>query len=67
LPNIQNKNNQEGWLQLMERYELAEHPNNRFYVRFQVPEGTERYWEARFNTYEFVDWVQLNYIWHGRW
>lgn len=59
--NIKNQENQADWLESMQILKLREKGNG-FLISFKVPEGQEKEWEKRFEAYDFVEWVELNYI-----
>ena len=60
--NIKNIDYQNDWLETMEEFQLVEdmsYEHSGYQIKFKVREGTEKYWEARFREYDFVEWVQL--------
>ena len=69
LSDMKNKNYQEDWLKTITDYQLVEVMNKERYegytIHFQIPEGTERLWEAKFKEYEFVESVRLSYYYHN--
>jgi len=64
---MKNKAYQEDWIQSMNEYKLVEEFNydySGYIIYFQIPEGTEKYWETEFKKLEFVEWTELNNIRH---
>ncbi|AHM60784.1 hypothetical protein D770_12650 [Flammeovirgaceae bacterium 311] len=59
--NIKNQENQADWLESMQILQLREKGEG-FNIFFKVPEGQEKEWKKRFEAYDFVEWVELNYI-----
>ena len=59
--NMKNKSYQADWLNSMRDYKLEEYFPG-YVIHFQVREGTEKRWERKFKKYEFVEWVELNYL-----
>lgn len=62
---INNIENQTDWLQSMEILQLSEQLDREtsgYVIYFHVPIGTEKEWVEIFETYDFVKWVELNYI-----
>lgn len=57
---IKNQENQADWLESMQILKLREKGEG-FIILFHVPEGQEKEWEKRFEAYDFVKWVELNY------
>lgn len=62
---IKKKEYQHDWLLSMEKLKLSEDTNSQTsgcIVFFHVPPGTEKQWEKKFESYDFVEWAELNYI-----
>ena len=61
--NMENKVYQTDWFKTMNDYKLTEITTiySWFIVGFEVPDGKEREWIEKFNTYEFVYGATLNY------
>jgi hypothetical protein len=60
LNNMKNKDNQEDWLKFTSDYEIFHQANA--YVVFQVPDGKEREWITKFETYELVARAYSDYV-----
>ena len=61
---MMNKDYQADWLKSMIEFQLYEPENKGYIIHFNVPEGTEKFWVAKFMEYEFVEWAELNKIIH---
>ncbi len=62
---LNNIDYQQDWLTSMVELELQDKHNvdlNSGIIRFKVPEGQELEWENQFESYDIVDWAELNYI-----
>lgn len=66
LHQINNRANQQDWLQtmqLLQLKEIKEPASDRGYiVHIHVHEGKEKEWVATLRTYNFIQWAELNYI-----
>jgi hypothetical protein len=64
LYDINNKDNQQDWLQSMKALKLTEVTDrddfNGSIIFFHVPAGTEKQWVAKFKKLSFVDWAETN-------
>ena len=63
LSNMENKDYQTDWLKFMNDYEFFEGNTHQawFMIDFEVPDGKEREWIEKFNTYEYVVWATFNH------
>jgi hypothetical protein len=61
---IMNREYQADWLESIIEFQLIELEDNGYTIYFNVPEGTEKFWVAKFKEYEFVEWATLNPIIH---
>lgn len=64
LVDINNIDNQQDWLKSMVELKLHQkHETNlNSTILFKVPDGQELKWKKRFESYDIVDWAELNYI-----
>lgn len=62
---IDNVEYQQDWLASMVELKLREKHEvdmNSGIIHFKVPEGRELEWRNQFETYDIIDWAELNYI-----
>jgi hypothetical protein len=63
LSDMKNKEYQADWLETMSNYKLVEYnfSYHLYNICFQVPEGKEKEWKAKFEMSDLVNWADLNY------
>jgi len=63
MSNMENKDYQADWLKFMNDYNFFEGQTNWawFMIDFEVPDGKEKEWIEKFNTYDPVIWATFNY------
>ena len=59
---MNNKDYQADWLKAMVNYQLND--NTGYIITFQIPEGTGKEWETKFEQYDFVSWAERSYSTH---